>query len=366
MPITNPAIHQERRKLLIDATITAIAEFGLSKLTLAKISSIAGLTAGTVNFHFDSKESLLLETLNFVSEEFDHGIAKALKNAGHEPAKRLAAIMDASLDPAITEHRKMAVWHAFDSESRGREDYQRIRGNLDKQNFKLILGLCEDIINSADKQVEINARAIANAISGLTDEMWNEILFAGEDYDRDDARHICRSFLASIFPWCYDMPTPRASSAKDVPAPINITRASLKDADNVSVLFDLYRRFYEEEPDLGLAKRYIEDRLKTNTSVIFIAWDTGGQALGFTQLYSTFCSVEAAPILVLYDLYVNSSARKLGIGRALMNSAMAHAKGTGAARIDLETETGNTNAQALYESLGYVRDTDFYKYSLAL
>ncbi|MBT3797950.1 MAG: GNAT family N-acetyltransferase [Porticoccaceae bacterium] len=367
MPITNPAIHQERRKLLIDATITAIAEFGLSKLTLAKISSIAGLTAGTVNFHFDSKESLLLETLNFVSEEFDHGIAKALKNAGHEPAKRLAAIMDASLDPAITEHRKMAVWHAFDSESRGREDYQRIRGNLDKQNFKLILGLCEDIINSADKQVEINARAIANAISGLTDEMWNEILFAGEDYDRDDARHICRSFLASIFPWCYDMPTPRASSdSKDVPAPINITRASLKDADNVSVLFDLYRRFYEEEPDLGLAKRYIEDRLKTNTSVIFIAWDTGGQALGFTQLYSTFCSVEAAPILVLYDLYVNSSARKLGIGRALMNSAMAHAKGTGAARIDLETETGNTNAQALYESLGYVRDTDFYKYSLAL
>ena len=57
MAITNPEHHHERRNLLIDATITAIAEFGLSKLTLAKISSIAGLTAGTVNFHFDSKES---------------------------------------------------------------------------------------------------------------------------------------------------------------------------------------------------------------------------------------------------------------------------------------------------------------------
>ena len=137
MAITNPEHHHERRNLLIDATITAIAEFGLSKLTLAKISSIAGLTAGTVNFHFDSKESLLLETLNFVSEEFDRGIANALKNAGPDPAKRLAAIIDASLDPEITEHRKMAVWHAFDSESRGREDYQRIRGALDKQNFKI-------------------------------------------------------------------------------------------------------------------------------------------------------------------------------------------------------------------------------------
>ena len=367
MPSTNPSIHQERRKLLIDATITAIAEFGLSKLTLAKISSIAGLTAGTVNFHFDSKESLLLETLNFVSEEFDHSIAKALKNAGPEPAKRLAAIMDASLDPDITEHRKMAVWHAFDSESRGREDYQLIRGNLDQQNFKLILGLCEDIINSADKQIDINARAIANAISGLTDEMWNEILFAGEGYDRDDARHICRSFLASIFPWCYDMPTPRPNSnTKDTQTVINVTRASLGDADKASVLFDLYRRFYGEEPDLTLAKQYIVDRLNTNTSVIFIAWDTDSQPLGFTQLYPTFCSVDATPIVVLYDLYVDSSARQLGIGKALMNRAMAYTKETGASRIDLETEIDNIQAQSLYESLGYVRDTDFYKYSLAL
>ena len=86
MSTTNPAIHQERRKLLIDATITAVAEYGLSKVTLAKISSIAGLTAGTVNFHFDSKEALLLDTLRFVSEEFDRSIADALKKAGTDPS----------------------------------------------------------------------------------------------------------------------------------------------------------------------------------------------------------------------------------------------------------------------------------------
>ena len=41
---------QDRRNLLIDATITAIAEYGLSNLTLAKISAISGLTAGSGNF----------------------------------------------------------------------------------------------------------------------------------------------------------------------------------------------------------------------------------------------------------------------------------------------------------------------------
>ena len=369
MSTTNPAIHQERRRLLIDATISAIAEFGLSKLTLAKISSIAGLTAGTVNFYFDSKETLLLETLNFVSEEFDRGIAQALAQAGLDPAKRLAAIIDASLDPEITEHRKMAVWHAFDSESRGREDYQRIRGALDKQNFKLILNLCEQIINQANKQAEINARAIANAISGITDEVWKEILFAGEEYDRDDARQVCQSFLASIFPWCYQMPAQNRDDTEPQRDPTMITQANLDDLEQVAVLFDLYRQFYEEEADLNLARQYIEQRMQTQSSVIFIAWDKEGadkKAIGFTQLYATYCSVEASTIWVLYDLFVDSSQRNQGVGRALMNRAKAMALESGASRIDLETAVDNISAQGLYETLGYKRDSDFYKYSLAL
>lgn len=362
---SNSLIQQERRNLLIDATITAIAEYGLSKLTLAKISALAGLTAGTVNFHFDSKESLLLETLNFVAEEFDQGIEKAVREAGANPAKCLAAIVDASLDPEITEHRKMAVWFAFDSESRAREDYQRICGNRDRENFKRILNLCEQIIRQGGKEQVMNARALANAICGLTEELWKEILFAGESYDRDDARQVCRSFLASIFPWCYQMPNQQQETVI-MSSSINISKATQADIEQAAHLFDLYRQFYEQQADLDLARNYISARMDTDSSVIFLAKDAEGKALGFTQLYPTLCSVEAKPIWVLYDLFVDSSARNLGIGKALMNRALIMAKKSGASRIDLETAIDNTSAQALYESLGYQRDTEFYKYSLEL
>ena len=369
MSTTNPAIHQERRKLLIDATITAVAEYGLAKVTLAKISSIAGLTAGTVNFHFESKEALLLDTLRFVSEEFDRRVADAMKRAGTDPSKRLAAIIDASLDPEITEHRKMAVWHAFDSESIGRQDYQRIRGSLDNQNFKLILNLCEQIIRRADKQSEIDARAIANAISGITEEVWKEILYAGEDYDRNDARYVCLCFLASIFPWCYEMPG-KVDKNCDLVTPVTkITLATSKDIDEVARLFDLYRQFYEQDPDLTLAQRYIGEQIANGSSVIFVAWGGEGEdhhAVGFTQLYSTFCSVEASPIWMLYDLYVEEDTRGKGIGKSLMQQAHKMAAKSGASRIDLETAFDNINAQALYESLGYEKDNEFYKYSLEL
>ena len=73
-----------------------------------------------------------------------------------------------------------------------------------------------------------------------------------------------------------------------------------------------------------------------------------------------------APVCILYDLYVDSSGRQGGVGRALMNQAEKHARKMKACRIDLETANDNLIGQALYEDLGYERETHFYKYSLAL
>jgi ribosomal protein S18 acetylase RimI-like enzyme len=100
--------------------------------------------------------------------------------------------------------------------------------------------------------------------------------------------------------------------------------------------------------------------------VVFLARGEDGSALGFTQLYPTFCSVQTAGIWVLYDLFVAESARRRGVARALMERARAHAQRTGARRIDLSTAIDNAPAQALYEALGYHRDSEFFVYSLDL
>ena len=62
---TRPPTRNERkqatRQELIQATIDAIAEGGLSALTLGKITQRADLSRGLVNFHFRHKEQLLVE-----------------------------------------------------------------------------------------------------------------------------------------------------------------------------------------------------------------------------------------------------------------------------------------------------------------
>ena len=150
-------IQVERRWLLIDATISAIYEYGLSSLTLSKITNLAGLTAATVNFHFDSKEALLLETLKHLTEEFDQSLEDALALAGSDPVNKLTALVDASLDIDITESRKMAVWFAFLSEGRNRKDYQRICGDCDSNNRNITAQLCQQILDNSDQGSAMNA-----------------------------------------------------------------------------------------------------------------------------------------------------------------------------------------------------------------
>ncbi len=145
---------------------------------------------------------------------------------------------------------------------------------------------------------------------------------------------------------------------------IIIGRADIGDVNEVAKLFDAYRQFYEQDPDYALALAYLTERLENTESVIFYAKDTAGTYLGFTQLYSTFCSVAAHRILVLYDLFVSPDSRSGGIGTQLLNRAKVHAQEAGAQELRLETAKSNIHAQRLYESLGYEKDTEYFNYSL--
>ncbi|MGI9261693.1 MAG: GNAT family N-acetyltransferase [Woeseiaceae bacterium] len=145
---------------------------------------------------------------------------------------------------------------------------------------------------------------------------------------------------------------------------MEIVKANREHIAEVSRLFDFYRQFYECDPDLELATRFITARIEREESDIFVAVD-GAIACGFVQLYPSFCSVDAVKIYILYDIYVDADRRGTGLGERLMNQATVWAKANGAARLDLLTAHDNVIGQNLYEKLGYKKvHEDFYAYSL--
>lgn len=143
-----------------------------------------------------------------------------------------------------------------------------------------------------------------------------------------------------------------------------ITReARQSDVPAIAELFNLYRQFYEQPPNIQLTREFISERFAKQESVILVAESDLSGLVGFCQLYPTFCSVEAKPIYTLYDLFVLPTARKVGVGRLLLQAAEAKAIAEGKARMDLTTARTNKTAQSLYESLGWTRDEVYFAYN---
>ncbi len=149
--------------------------------------------------------------------------------------------------------------------------------------------------------------------------------------------------------------------------PIRVRPAGPADLAALVPLFDAYRGFYHQAPDLPKVSRFLEDRLRNRDSFVFLAC-VEGEVLpaGFTQLYPVFSSVTIGRALILNDLFVAPNHRGRGVAQALLARAAAFGRETGARYLELATQITNTSAQRLYERAGWVRQTEFFHYELDL
>jgi GNAT superfamily N-acetyltransferase len=146
---------------------------------------------------------------------------------------------------------------------------------------------------------------------------------------------------------------------------MEVTLADSTRVLEIAELFDEYRIFYQQESDIEGALVFLNARLKNKDSVIYTANDDSG-LMGFAQLYPSYSSVSMKRIWILNDLFVREPCRRKNIARQLMQAARNHAEATDAVRLAIATQTFNVPAQRLYESMGYVKDEDFFNYALRL
>jgi ribosomal protein S18 acetylase RimI-like enzyme len=142
---------------------------------------------------------------------------------------------------------------------------------------------------------------------------------------------------------------------------MEVIRATELHTNEVAVLFDAYRGYYDQAPDFKGALAFITERITQKDSVLFVVLQ-GEEIIGFTQLYPIFTSLGMKRGWLLNDLYVLEEHRGMGAGKLLLDAAAAHGKATDAAWLMLQTYIANTGAQALYEREGFKKDTNSYYY----
>lgn len=146
---------------------------------------------------------------------------------------------------------------------------------------------------------------------------------------------------------------------------MNIEKISFEQLDDLVPLFDQYMVFYKQDSAPTKYRDYLKERLSHGEATVFIAY-IDNQPVGFVLNYHTFSSVSLARVIVLNDLFISASHRKHGIANKLIENVIELAKVSHSVRIDLGTAIDNYTAQALYEKIGFVKDTEFFSYSLSV
>jgi AcrR family transcriptional regulator len=95
--VTKEIMQKKRRSQLIEAACQCIIEKGYHKLTLQDITDRLGLSKGSLYYHFETKEDLLLTVLDHLIHSWDEVIEKKLKGA-ERAEEKLSILLEAGFE----------------------------------------------------------------------------------------------------------------------------------------------------------------------------------------------------------------------------------------------------------------------------
>lgn len=185
------------RQQLIAATVEVIAADGFADMTLAKVSQRANVSRGLVNFHFASKEQLLVETLRHLTIEYQETWSKAIARPGAARDK-LLSLLRADFSPKVCNRKKIAVWYAFWGEARSRPTYLEVCAKADNAFATALEALCREVC--AEGGYPVDPVLAARGLRCMTDGLWLDLHMAPQGFRRDEAMRTCLLYLSALFP----------------------------------------------------------------------------------------------------------------------------------------------------------------------
>ncbi|MBS0394032.1 MAG: TetR family transcriptional regulator C-terminal domain-containing protein, partial [Proteobacteria bacterium] len=215
-PARPRATRARQRQRLIEACISALHVHGPSKTTVEKVVAIARMSPGIVRFYFDSKDAMMVASLEFLAAEFEERLLVPVAALRDRPVEALGRLVDLYLGSELASARKVSVWYAFWGEASARQEYHDICGTRDAKFEDLVRELVGRLITTTGAR-HLDPDAIALGLIGVLEMLWQGFAFQTEStIDREGARRRAFAYLRSVFPGAFGPPS--ASSAEALPA----------------------------------------------------------------------------------------------------------------------------------------------------
>lgn len=195
---TRKASKEARREQLIEATIDTLASKGFAAMTLADVAKAAGLSGGIVNFHFETKDKLLVETLRHLALEYRTNWRSAIAMAGPSAAERLEALLSADFNEVVCTPRTLSAWCAFWAEAQSRPTYLEHCSANDDEYQQVITDLVSELVKEGG--YAFAPAPIARSLEAMMEGLWLDLMTTQSPFSRQEALETVFAALAALFP----------------------------------------------------------------------------------------------------------------------------------------------------------------------
>lgn len=186
---------ERRREALISATLDLVAEGGVMAATVRAIAARAGVTPGLIRHYFTGKEDLTRAAYRGLMDRMTAENLGVIRNAGADPAARLAAFVAASLRPPVVHAGRLGRWAAFIQMVRRDPAIREVHEATYLNYRDQLQGLIADLPGPRD---EGDLRRLAIACNGVIDGLWLEGCALPESFPDDELARIGVAAVGAI------------------------------------------------------------------------------------------------------------------------------------------------------------------------
>ena len=178
---------------MIQATIRAVAQNGLSGTTLNVVAELAGVSRALIGFHFSSKEQLLDAALENALQTYDQSLKATSSQLGNDPLAQIAGWLNHDIEFAATHSELLSLWFAAWGEVRVTNKYRMSLLPVDHQYRDEIADHLAKILNDK-KEAKRRATMLDSFIYGV----WLECHIDPDGYDVQEYSRIAESLIQLV------------------------------------------------------------------------------------------------------------------------------------------------------------------------
>lgn len=178
----------EARTRILAAAADCIVRDGLAQVRMAAIARTAGVSAGLLHYHFDTKELLFGEVLRY-SHEVSAGLnQRALANAGDGPAERLSSFLDRCLPSDEQRTDEWLLWQELALLCIRDPHLAKVGADLYEDLYATTADIIREGVATGVFDTALDPRALAETVVALTDGLGGRVLARDPNFGIAEAR----------------------------------------------------------------------------------------------------------------------------------------------------------------------------------